>query len=514
MNNNKTIIFLFAVLVAVALSAVGCSSSIPATTTPTYDTGLSADEVNNEAFKDKFPLQYESYLMNNDDTQMTEYGGSVPHDKHDGVNPLPVGYKYAQPYLKNLWLGYPFSFEYKRARGHTYAIEDVFHIDRINTYSEQAGLPTSCYNCKTTQMPAMIEEYGDAVWSMNFHDFREQHDNSNHSIGCNLCHDPQTMDLRITSVPLDDALKRQGIDWREASKNDMRTYVCAQCHVEYFFEQKDVGVAAKVHFPWDNGYSPQEMYDYMSEGSPAKGFAGQFADWTHAVSKTPMLKVQHPEFETWIDGPHGSAGVSCADCHMPYIRVDGKKKISSHQWTSPLKSIEQSCGQCHSDKSAQWLEERVVSTQKKTFDQLLIAQDLSVKAHEAIRLASEYTGEKRANYGELMAEARELTRKGQWYWDFVSAENSVGFHNPAKALDTIASSQQYSTQAVELALKATNYGIAPLLEGDIKEIVPPIMEHSRELQQSEAHLNSHKWLKYLPLFPQAAKVWEGNKKVQ
>lgn len=515
MSKTKLFIFLLLVSIAIAIAAVGCgTNSIPATITPVFNTNLAADETDNEAFKSKFPLQYQSYLNNNDDTQMTEYGGSVPHDKHDGINPLPVGYHYAQPYLKNLWLGYPFSYEYKRARGHTYAIEDIFHIDRINRYSEQAGLPTSCYNCKSTLMPGMIEEYGDAVWSMNFHDFREMHDNSKHSIGCNLCHDPQTMELIITSVPLDEALKRQGIDWRESSKNDMRSYVCAQCHVEYFFEQKDVGVAAKVHFPWDYGYSAEDMYNYMSEGSPAKGFAGQFADWTHPVSDTRMLKVQHPEFETWIDGPHGTASVSCADCHMPYIRVDGKKKISSHQWTSPLKTIEQSCRQCHSDKTAQWLKDRVVYTQERTFNQLLVAQDISVMAHEAIRLASEFDGEKHPDYEALMAEAREMTRKGQWFWDFVSAENSVGFHNPAKALDTIASSQQYSRSAVDLAIKATNYAIAPLLDGDIKELVPPIMEHSRKLQQSEEHLNSHEWLQYLPVFPEAELVWDGNKKLR
>ncbi|WP_429159464.1 ammonia-forming cytochrome c nitrite reductase subunit c552 [Desulfitispora alkaliphila] len=491
---------------------VGCGTT-PDTSTPVYDTGLDADEVRNSEFGKVFPLHYASYLNNNDDTQMTEYGGSVPHDKHDGINPLPQGYKYAQPYLKNLWLGYPFSYEYKRARGHTYALEDIFHIDRIDNYSESAGLPSSCYNCKSNKVPGLLEDYGDEFWSQEFNDFRELHDIEDHAIGCNLCHDAETMELVITSEPLDEALQRLDIDWREASKNEMRSYVCAQCHVEYYFQSGDVGVAAKVTFPWDEGFGPEDMYKYKSEGSEEKGFEGAFADWVHPVSDTPMLKVQHPEFETWIDGPHGAAGVSCADCHMPYIRVDGKKKISSHQWTSPLKTIEQSCRTCHADKDAQYLKDRVVYTQEKTWEQLLIAQEISVKAHEAIRLASEFEGEKRANYDELMEEARELTRKGQWFWDYVSAENSVGFHNPQKALDTLAKSQQFSQKAVDLAKKATNYAIAPDLEGDIKEIVPPIMEHSRKLQQSKEHLESHKWFQYLPLLPEADPIWDLNERI-
>lgn len=492
----------------------GCTE-IPAPETPDYKTDLSEDEVSNNAFSEKFPLHYESYLKNADDTRMTEYAGSVPHDKHDTINPLPKGYKHGQPYLKNLWMGYPFSYEYKRARGHVYAIEDILNIDRINNYSEQAGLPATCWNCKTNKLPQWHDEYGDDFWAMEFHDFRTQVDVEDHAIGCSLCHDPQTMDLRITSAPFTEALERQGIDWEEATRNEMRAYVCGQCHVEYYFGKEAFGPKEKVTFPWDNGFTPEDMYEYYKDkgDTTRDGFEGNFIDWTHAVSDTPMLKAQHPEFETWIDGPHGAAGVACADCHMPYTRVDGKRKISSHHWTSPLKTIEASCRQCHTDKQAEYLEERVLYTQKRTWEQLLIAQEDSVRAHEAIRLASEYEGERHPDYVQLMIDARELTRKGQWFWDIVSAENSVGFHNPVKVLETLSRSQSYSNEAVRLAVAATNHAIGAQLEGDIHEIVPPIMEHSRKLQQSREHLKSHVWLQYLPLLPEADLVWDGQVKV-
>lgn len=458
--------------------------------------------------------QYGTYLKNNDDSQMTEYGGSVPHDKHDGINPLPQGYKHAQPYLKNLWLGYPFSYEYKRARGHTYAIDDIFHIDRVNRYSEQAGLPATCLNCKVNNIPAQVQAQGDAFWSTNFNEYRLQYNREKHSIGCTNCHDPEkAMRLAITSIPLDEALKRQGKDWREASRDEMRSLVCAQCHVEYYFETKDYGVAAKPHFPWDYGMNPADIYKFFADGQPERdGFKGQFADWTHAVSKTPMVKTQHPEYEMYHDSVHGAAGVSCADCHMPRVKV-GPATISSHHWTSPLKSeegIKNACLGCHSDKSTDFMRTRVEFHQEKVWKQLNIAQEKSVRAHEAVRQAMEYSGVDE----KLLGEAREMVRKGQWFWDYVSAENSAGFHNPSKALATLAFSQQYSDEAVTLAIRATNYAIVAALDKPIQELVPPIMEHSRKLQQSQAHLDSHVWLRYLPKFPEAELVWDGYERLR
>jgi len=505
-----------AALVVGLLLAAACSGP-PAPATPEHKTTLAPAEQKTTPFKPFFPLQFETYLENNDDSQMTEYAGSVPHQKHL-CGDLPEGYKYCQPYLKNLWMGYPFSYEYNRARGHTYALTDILKIDRLNRYDEKAGLPATCYNCKTPKMLEWYEKYGDEFWSKEFNQFREELDLTEHTIGCPTCHVPDTMELRITSVPLDEALKRQGKDWRNATRNEMRALVCAQCHVEYYFQDKNLGPAAKPIFPWDLGKNPEFVYEYYkNKGSTTReGFEANFIDWTQPVSDTPMLKMQHPEYEMWHDGTHGAAGVACADCHMPYRRLDGKKKVSSHRWTSPLKSpdgIKNACGQCHTDKTPEYLKERVIYSQKRTWEQLMAAQDDSVRAHEAVRLAREYQGEKHPDYDQLMIKARERIRKGQMFWDWVSAENSAGFHNPAKAIDVLANSQRYSRQAVDYAMQATNFGIAPRLAGDIKLLVPPITEHSRKLQQSTEHLASHTWLSYLPVLPQAEMMWNLNKRL-
>jgi nitrite reductase (cytochrome c-552) len=513
MRNTRSFIAVLAVGCALALSAC---SEVKEPKAPEFKTKLKSEEIRNSAFKAEFPLHYETYLRNNESEIMTEYGGSVPYNKHDNVNPLPEGYKHAQPYLKNLWLGYPFSYEYRAARGHTYAIKDILHIDRLNRYDEKAGLPSTCWNCKTAKMNDWVKEYGDDFWAKDFNQFRESVDMDDNTIGCANCHDPANMELRLYSVPLQDHLKAEGKDFKTLSRNEQRALVCGQCHVEYYFQDKSFGPAKKPVFPWAQGKDPEEIYTYYKTHGDynGTGFEGNFVDWTHPVSKTPMLKAQHPEYEMWGNGVHGAAGVSCADCHMSYTRLDGKKKMSSHQWTSPLKDPDmKACRQCHTDKTPDYLKQRVFYTQNKTWEQLMSAQDISVKAHEAIRMAAEYQGEKPANYDQLMIDAREMCRKGQFFWDYVSAENSVGFHNPTKALNTLAQSQQYSQKAVDIAIQAAAFTTAQALSKDIKELVPPIMKHSRELQMDPAHMASHQWFQYLKLTPKAEKIWEGNKRL-
>ncbi len=507
MNKYKKLFFPLVCLIA-TLGIVGCDGTETSLKTPLYETGLAADVMEVSPLKEQFPLQYDSYMKNNEHTAMTEYKGSVHYRKNDNVNPLPKGFKNAQPYLKNLWLGYPFMYEYNETRGHTYALEDVAYIDRINRYKVdgKGDMPGTCWNCKTPMIEKFTEEYGDAFWKMDANFFRDKLNSPEHSVSCATCHDTSDMTLDLYSVPLKDYLERTGQDFDKMSRNDQRSLACAQCHVEYYFTHPDNGPAAKPVFPWDLGFNPDQIYEYYNNHGPNNG---PFTDFVHAASGVPIIKVQHPEYETWIDGVHGAAGVSCADCHMPYEKTEGKK-ISSHWWASPLLDPNlTACRQCHSDKTANYLKERVEDTQQKTFTQLLKAQEESVRAHEAVRLARNYEGERNADYDNLLAQAIELTRKGQFFWDYISAENSVGFHNPTKALDTLMYSYEYSSKAVQLATLATNGAILPEITGDIYAIVPPILEHSRLLQQSQEHLDSHKWLKLLKKLPEVPIQWDG-----
>ena len=153
-----------------------------------------------------FPDHAAPYDRNNESEIMTVYKGSVPFNKHDNVHPLPRGFKYAQPYLKNLWLGYPFMYEYNEARGHTHAVTDFIHIDRINRYAEKGGLPATCWNCKTAKMVEWVDQYGDKFWSKDVNELRDKIDPADNTIGCANCHNAETMELQLYSVPLKDWL--------------------------------------------------------------------------------------------------------------------------------------------------------------------------------------------------------------------------------------------------------------------------------------------------------------------
>ncbi|WP_316571022.1 ammonia-forming cytochrome c nitrite reductase subunit c552 [Neobacillus sp. YIM B06451] len=416
----------YLMVLAFILIITGCSSSSEQAAAKPKTSGLSKDEISNEAFKDMFPLQYNSY-MKNEKMADTKYSGSVKRSKYDPDK---------EPYLPILFNGYGFATEYNEDRGHVYALEDVKNVARITDKS--VG---SCYTCKSTAVPKMIEEMGEKYWSANFKtEIFPMGEKMGHSpIGCSDCHDPQTMDLRVTRPSFVKAMERKGIDVSKATKNDMRSYVCGQCHVEYYFDATN----SEVTFPWDKGFKPEEMYEYYSSIAKEKGFE---KDWIHNVSGTPMLKAQHPDFETFMEGTHGKAGVACADCHMPYERVDGKRKISSHWWTSPLKTMKSSCGTCHGDRDIDKLEARVIEIQDTHMKQLHKAEDVSINAHYYVNKMIT-TGVK----SDKVKAAQEHVRKAQWFWDIVAAESSAGFHNPQGSMDSLAVSIEESNQAIHIA---------------------------------------------------------------
>ncbi|AZU63667.1 ammonia-forming cytochrome c nitrite reductase subunit c552 [Neobacillus mesonae] len=419
----------YLLLLALVLAVSGCSnqtSKKTASATGGKTTGLSADEISNEAFKDLFPLQYNSYLKNKK-MEDTKYGGSVKRSKYDPDK---------EPLLPILFNGYGFATEYNEDRGHVYALDDIRDVKRITDKS--VG---SCYTCKSTAVPKMIKEMGDGYWGANFNkDIWPKGEKMGHSpIGCSDCHDPKTMDLRVTRPSFYKALKAKGVNLSNPTKNELRSYVCGQCHVEYYFAASN----SEVTFPWTNGFKPEEMYEYYNTIAKKNGFE---KDWISNVSGTPVLKAQHPEYETHMSGPHGKAGVSCADCHMPYERVDGKRKISSHWWTSPLKTMQTSCGQCHGDRDLDKLKERVMEIEDTHINALHEAENVSTSSHYYVnKMITSGVSKEKIN------QAQEFVRKGQWYWDIVAAENSAGFHNPQGSMDSLRVSIEESNKAIRLA---------------------------------------------------------------
>jgi nitrite reductase (cytochrome c-552) len=356
---------------------------------------------------DNFPREYESYRRMLDSTTKTTYGGADPRDL---LAETPANVV--------LFAGYGFALDYLQARGHTHAVTDVAKSGRLNPKT-----PATCWTCKSPDVPRLMGELGiKEFYAKKFSDFAAE---TMHPIGCYDCHEPNTMKLRITRPALREALERQGRDLAAVSHQEMRSLVCAQCHVEYYFANP----GAYLTFPWDRGQACEQIEAYYDEA--------KFSDWEHAVSRAKMIKIQHPDYELYAAGIHAYRNVACADCHMPY-RTEGGVKYTNHHIQSPLLDVANSCAVCH-----RWGEEeirrRVVGIQEKVHEARARSEDALAKAHFDIAAAMEAG----ATDDELAA-ARKLVRGAQLRWDFVAAANGMGFHAPQECL-------RLTTATVDLA---------------------------------------------------------------
>jgi nitrite reductase (cytochrome c-552) len=262
-----------------------------------------------------------------------------------------------------------------------------------------------------------------------------------HPVSCLDCHDPATMAIRVTRPGFLRGIKAlkesQGIkDYdpnKMATRQEMRSFVCGQCHVEYYF----AGDKKLVTYPWAKGLKVEEIEAYYDEM--------KFSDWTHAESGAGVLKAQHPEFELWNQGIHSRSGVACADCHMPYMR-QGAIKISDHHVRSPLLNVERACLTCHPFPAAE-MKARAESIQERNARLLGRAEDALVALIDDIQKA------KAAGAGDAqLAQARTLQRRAQFRADFINAENSMGFHAPQEAARILGEAIDYARQG-QLALK-------------------------------------------------------------
>ncbi|TVR41523.1 MAG: ammonia-forming cytochrome c nitrite reductase subunit c552 [Bacteroidia bacterium] len=372
-------------------------------------------EPDNAVWGENFPRQYERYLMTLDTTFESKYYGSVMID-----------YLEKYPELVVMWAGYAFSRDYNQGRGHYYSVTDVH-----NTLRTGVPQPATCWTCKSTDVPRMMNELGvEAYYAQTW---AEMGPNIQNPIGCQDCHDPQTMNLRITRPALVEAFARQGIDINNATHQEMRSLVCAQCHVEYYFGENNY-----LMFPWDEGFSAEAMERYKDNID--------HVDWVHALSRAPMLKAQHPDYELYMTGIHAQRNVACADCHMPYMR-EGGIKFTDHHLVSPLKKVDKSCMVCHRQEESELIA-RVYEQQDRVSELRKIAEKNLARVHIEAKFAWDAGATE-----EEMAPVLQLIRHSQWRWDWVAAANAMGFHSPSEALRVLGTSIQ---KAQEASLKLTS----------------------------------------------------------
>jgi len=422
-----------------------------------------------------FPRQFDGYQRTAELTG-TKYGGG-------GSDAIAVDKLQEDPRLVTMFKGYAFSIEYRARRGHAHMLADQRGTKRVRNAS-QSG---SCLHCHAsitvpyrqvgleTGAPGSLQDplFSEKGLKQLYTGFERvgtmSYSNATslveHPVTCLDCHDPRTLQLRATRPGFLTGIQKLAESsapvphlpsiekWRKgdrakpydpntlATRQEMRSFVCGQCHVEYY-----CGPKTTLFYPWQNGLKAEEIESFYDQYKFPDG--QPFADWKHALAGTPMLKAQHPEFELWSQGIHARSGVACADCHMPYQR-EGAIKISDHWVRSPLLNINNACQVCHRFPE-QEIKQRVEMIQDRNHTLLLRAEDAIVELITALEAAI-----KAGATDAQLQPARALHRKAQWRVDFINAENSMGFHAAQEAARLLAEAIDFARQG-QLALKDLN----------------------------------------------------------
>jgi nitrite reductase (cytochrome c-552) len=393
-----------------------------------------------------FPMQFDGYRRTVDQVR-TRYGGSeaVPHvpSAADPRSVVAQSRLEEDPRLKTMWAGYAFSKDFREERGHAYMLLDQTFTERQQVVQQ----PGTCLHCHASMVTVYRKAGNGDMWkgfeAINHMKYQEARKLVDHPVACIDCHDPATMALRVTRPAFIEGMRNLKNDPSydpnvSATRQEMRSYVCGQCHVEYYFK----GPEKRLTYPWHNGLKADQILEYYETKT-------DHADWTHKETGAKVLKAQHPEFEMYNQGVHARSGVACADCHMPYKR-EGGLKISDHHVRSPLLNINRACQGCHRWDEAE-LRARVETIQERNFQMRNTAMDALMALITDIKSAAAGG----ASAAQL-DDARKYQKKAQFLLDFVEAENSTGFHAPQEAARLMVLSVDYSRKG-ELALR----GVAP-----------------------------------------------------
>jgi len=359
-------------------------------------------ESRNEIFAENYPREYESWIKTADTTFQSEFNGSSV-----------VDVLAQRPEMVILWAGYAFSKDYGTPRGHMHAVEDIHHTLRTGApmSSDEGPQPATCWTCKSPDVPRLMDslgiaEYYKGTWASLGQEVVNP-------IGCADCHEAETMNLKISRPGLIEGFRNSGQDIHKVSQQEMRSLACAQCHVEYYFSPE----GKYLIFPWHNGLTVEggeQYYDSI-----------RFADYTHKLSRAPIIKAQHPDYEIYKTGIHSQRGVSCADCHMPYVS-EGGVKYTSHHVRSPLASINNTCQVCHRE-SEETLRTAVFERQRSANEIRNRVEKELTTAH----IEAKFAWEKGATEAQ-MEEVLQLLRQSQWRWDYAVASHGGSFHSPVE----------------------------------------------------------------------------------
>jgi len=363
-----------------------------------------------------------------------------------------------------------------------------------NQYGElkQTALAANpvCLNCKSQdhilKWKYMGEKDPNAKWDRTSKVVDMARD-LHHPLNCFMCHDPHSagprvvrdalinavVDRKLGTYPMD-PVKSQQITmtkvWFQRGGKDFRAIgllnkpdsnlMCAQCHVEYNCGPGfDLGDAAKGKeptyikmddprtnlFPWVNvlGYK-NVMTRPISEG----GY--NFKDFKHAGTGALLAKIQHPETETQWGSKHERAGVECKDCHMPKVKQSNDGKAYTwHGQRSARYMKHDTCVRCHKEWTDEEAEYQIDAIQnyirgKMVKSEFWIGQLIDTM-HEAKNAGVD---------AATMGKAKEMQYDATLMWEWWTAENSDGFHNPDLARKSLDNSMTSSRDAIKMLREA------------------------------------------------------------
>ncbi|MGI9354787.1 MAG: ammonia-forming cytochrome c nitrite reductase subunit c552 [Rhizobiaceae bacterium] len=456
-----------------------------------------------ESWAKDWPNYVEMYMKTKDMSQPTPFGGNHPYSKL-------IRY----PGKTALWAGYAFAIDFNEDRGHYFTQIDQMKTKRndkeylnANGLPNFGGQPGSCMNCHSGWAPVLADQMGwekfnrTPYWE-TIDKLRKDHGHGTEGAqlgsSCNDCHDPKDMGLRVNRRGFIDAMVARGyeadpVKGLKATPKEMRDYVCAQCHVEYYFKGKD----AILTYPWTEWPKGQPLRFEMIEEyyEKVRNTPGGFQqDWTHAVTKAPMVKMQHPEFEVVSSGVHSNL-IGCVDCHMPKTEWKGRN-VTDHTMGSPLKKID-ACLSCHNSMSADEMYQRVYDIQVDVNAAYLVAEKAVLALIEDIAVVREKLATKNlfAQIGDPTEREQAITkelklvldyhRRASMRWDWIGASNSTGAHSPREA-------RRVLDQAVEVAQDGQALLVEVAAQHDI-ELVPtkdPKLPKAPEIINPESILGS------------------------
>jgi len=361
-------------------------------------------EPRSEVWGENFPRQYDRWKATKDTSFRTKYNGNANIDMLE-----------RNPRLVVLWGGYGFSKGYSQSKGHYWSIHDIRENLRSGAPVDgrSSPMPNTCWTCKSPDVPRVMSEIGaEAFYEGSWEERGHQIVNP---IGCADCHQAENMNLQVPRPAIAEAFQRNGKDIDDASHQEMRRLVCAQCHSEYYFK----GEGNYLTFPWDKGRRVEEVEAYYDERD--------FSDWTHNISKAPMIKAQHPDYELFMTGIHARRGLACADCHMPYTS-EGGQKFTDHKIVSPLNYVDKTCLVCHQESEQELIEDVYTRFDKVKTSQYRL-EKLLVQAHFEAQKAWELGATE-----EQMQPALMDIRHAQWRWGYVANSHGAPFHAPIECL--------------------------------------------------------------------------------